>query len=204
MVHGWPLPFCGVDREVLLWGSVCHHVKREASRFILSTLTIAVRDAAMRTPGRQVATVGHLEVTPNSPNAIPGLVRLSLELCDLSPQTLASMADDIRPRPRELETTTRTPIEFKRLAAAAPAAATPQVQRAIERAAAPLRLDSTRVRSGAGHAAQVMARLGPRGMIFVPSVRGVSPSPKELTHWDDCANAANGLLRAVLEMDGVA
>jgi hypothetical protein len=37
MVHGWPLPFCGVDRGVLLWGSLCHHVKREASRFITST-----------------------------------------------------------------------------------------------------------------------------------------------------------------------
>jgi peptide/nickel transport system substrate-binding protein len=32
MVHGWPLPFCGVDRAVLVWGSLCHHVKREASR----------------------------------------------------------------------------------------------------------------------------------------------------------------------------
>src|SRR3972149_2369046 len=41
MVHGWPLPFCGVDRGVLLWGSLCHHVKREASRFIPSTLSAA-------------------------------------------------------------------------------------------------------------------------------------------------------------------
>jgi hypothetical protein len=38
MVHGWSLPFCGVDRGVLVWGSVCHHVKREASRFIPSIL----------------------------------------------------------------------------------------------------------------------------------------------------------------------
>jgi hypothetical protein len=40
MVHGWPLPSCGVDRGVLLWGSICHHVKREASRFIPSILTV--------------------------------------------------------------------------------------------------------------------------------------------------------------------
>ena len=38
MVHGWPLPFCGLDRGVLVWGSLCHHVKREASRFIPSIL----------------------------------------------------------------------------------------------------------------------------------------------------------------------
>jgi len=38
MADGWPLPFFGVDRGVLLWGSLCHHVKREASRFIPSIL----------------------------------------------------------------------------------------------------------------------------------------------------------------------
>jgi O-acetylhomoserine (thiol)-lyase len=40
MVHGWSLPFCGVDRGVLVWGSLGHHVKREASRFIPSILTL--------------------------------------------------------------------------------------------------------------------------------------------------------------------
>jgi N-carbamoyl-L-amino-acid hydrolase len=48
-----------------------------------------------------------------------------------------------------------------------------------------------------------MAQLGPMGMIFVPSVGGVSHSPKELTAWQDCANGADVLLRAVLEMDRV-
>jgi N-carbamoyl-L-amino-acid hydrolase len=41
------------------------------------------------------------------------------------------------------------------------------------------------------------------GMIFVPSVGGVSHSPKELTHWSDCANGADVLLHAILEMDRV-
>ena len=48
-----------------------------------------------------------------------------------------------------------------------------------------------------------MALLGPMGMIFVPSVGGVSHSPKELTHWEDCARGADVLLRTVLEMDRV-
>jgi beta-ureidopropionase / N-carbamoyl-L-amino-acid hydrolase len=62
-------------------------------------------------------------------------------------------------------------------------------------------LRSSRLPSGAGHDAQMMARLGPMGMIFVPSVGGISHSPQELTHWDDCANGANVLLHAILEMD---
>ena len=77
------------------------------------------------------------------------------------------------------------------------------MQRAIERAASSLRLSAARLPSGAGHDAQMMAQLGPMGMIFVPSIGGISHSPKELTPWDDCANGANVLLQTVLEMDRV-
>ena len=47
-----------------------------------------------------------------------------------------------------------------------------------------------------------MAALGPMGMIFVPSIGGISHSPRELTSWDDCARGANVLLGAILELDG--
>jgi N-carbamoyl-L-amino-acid hydrolase len=109
--------------------------------------------------------------------------------------------DDIRARSREIATSTRTTIEFKTMARAEAATAATEVQAAIERAAASLRLESSRLPSGAGHDAQMMARLGAMGMIFVPSVGGVSHSPKELTHWQDCANGADVLLRTILEMD---
>jgi N-carbamoyl-L-amino-acid hydrolase len=164
-------------------------------------LTVAVREAVTRTPGRQVGTVGHIEVTPNSPNVIPGRAQLSVELRDLSPQKLVTMMDDIRGRTREIAAATQTTIEFKQVMGAAPAVASPEVQAAIERAAQSLDLKSSRLPSGAGHDAQMMALLGPMGMIFVPSIGGISHSPKELTHWDDCARGADVLLRTVLEMD---
>jgi beta-ureidopropionase / N-carbamoyl-L-amino-acid hydrolase len=164
-------------------------------------LTVAVRDAVTRTPGRQVGTVGHIEVTPNSPNVIPGLAKMSIELRDLSPQKLVAMMDDIRARAREIAVNTQTTIEFKQTMRAAPASADPDVQHAIERAAAALNLRSTRLPSGAGHDAQEMALIGPMGMIFVPSVGGVSHSPKELTHWEDCAHGADVLLRTIVQMD---
>lgn len=55
--------------------------------------------------------------------------------------------------------------------------------------------------SGAGHDAQVMAKLGPMAMIFVPSVGGISHSPRELSRWPDCANGADVLLHTVLGID---
>jgi N-carbamoyl-L-amino-acid hydrolase len=166
-------------------------------------LTVAVRDAVTRTPGRQVGTVGHIEVTPNSPNVIPGHARISIELRDLSPAKLAAMMDDIRSRARAIAASTQTTIGFEQTMTVAPAEATPEVQRAIERAAEAIGLGSSRLPSGAGHDAQMMAALGPMGMIFVPSVGGVSHSPKELTHWEDCAHGADVLLGAVLEVDRV-
>ena len=55
--------------------------------------------------------------------------------------------------------------------------------------------------SGAGHDAQMMARIGPMAMIFVPSLGGVSHSPRESTRWEDCAHGAAVLLQVVLATD---
>jgi N-carbamoyl-L-amino-acid hydrolase len=58
-----------------------------------------------------------------------------------------------------------------------------------------------RLPSGAGHDAQMMAQLGPMGMIFVPSVGGISHSPRELSRFEDCAQGADVLLGTILELD---
>ena len=55
--------------------------------------------------------------------------------------------------------------------------------------------------SGAGHDAQAIATLGPMGMIFVPSVGGISHSPKEFTRAEDVTNGANVLLHTLLRLD---
>jgi N-carbamoyl-L-amino-acid hydrolase len=178
-------------------------VERHDALLAAAHLTVAVRDAVTRVPGRQVGTVGHIEATPNSPNVIPGFARISIELRDLSPGTLVTMMDDIRARAREIAANTQTTIEFTQTMQAAPAVATPEVQLAIEAAAKAAGLQTSRLPSGAGHDAQMMALVGPMGMIFVPSVGGISHAPQELTRWDDCARGADVLLGAVLEMDRV-
>jgi beta-ureidopropionase / N-carbamoyl-L-amino-acid hydrolase len=58
--------------------------------------------------------------------------------------------------------------------------------------------------SGAGHDAQDMARLGPVGMIFIPSVGGISHSPKEFSRPKDIENGANVLLRTLMKLDQAA
>jgi N-carbamoyl-L-amino-acid hydrolase len=175
--------------------------QRQDALVAAAQLALAVREVVTREPGRQVGTVGHLEVSPNAPNVIPGTARMTIEIRDLSADKLKRLGDAVRERARAIAQATRTTIEMRASSLAAPATASPDVQAGIERAARALSLGSMRLPSGAGHDAQMMALLGPMGMIFVPSVGGISHSPKELTRWEDCANGADVLLRSVLEMD---
>ena len=196
-----------IDRhEVAVTGFANHAgttpmADRQDALLAASHLTIAVRQIVSSEPGRQVGTVGRLDVTPNAPNLIPGVVRLTIELRDLSPDKLTRLAERIRLRAAEIARDTKTLIEFTSSNHNAPANAAVEVQRAIERSAGQFGLASQRMPSGAGHDAQMMAQLSPMGMIFVPSVRGISHSPLELTRWDDCARGADVLLGTVLEMD---
>jgi N-carbamoyl-L-amino-acid hydrolase len=172
--------------------------ERQDALLAASHLTLAVNEIVTQEPGGQVGTVGQLTVSPNAPNVIPGLARLSIELRDLSSAKVLRMAEAIQARAREIAARTRTAIEIRRMVHNEGAPAAQEVQAAIEEAAAGLGLRSRRLPSGAGHDAQMMATLGPMGMIFVPSIGGISHSPKELTTWQDCAHGANVLLHAVL------
>ena len=79
-----------------------------------------------------------------------------------------------------------------------------RVKNAIETSARGLGLSATHLPSGAGHDAQHMARLGPIGMIFVPSVGGISHAPQEFTKPRDVVNGANVLLQTILTLDTAA
>ena len=79
-----------------------------------------------------------------------------------------------------------------------PVEMSPIAREVIGQAARRLNLRTKNLVSKAGHDAQALAALCPTGMIFVPSVRGVSHTPDEFTEWQDCVNGANVLLQAVI------
>ena len=177
---------------------------RQDALVAAALLVVAVREEVTRVEGRQVGTVGRIEVTPNAANVIPGQATLTIELRDLSEEKLTSIANAISARARTIASDTKTTIDIVPTGHYEPALATPAVQAAIEKAADRLGLAHIRLPSGAGHDAQMAATLGPMGMIFVPSIGGVSHSPKERTEWDDCARGADVLLGTVLEVDKLA
>jgi beta-ureidopropionase / N-carbamoyl-L-amino-acid hydrolase len=82
-----------------------------------------------------------------------------------------------------------------------PAVADPRVMSWIESSVVSLGPSRQRMPSGAGHDAQHIGRIAPMGMIFVPSIGGISHSPKEFSKPDDITNGADVLLNAVLAAD---
>jgi N-carbamoyl-L-amino-acid hydrolase len=166
-----------------------------------SRLVIAVQEETTRVPGRQVGTVGKLTVSPGAPNIIPGKVELVIELRDLSMDTISAIFQRIEKRAAQIAASSGTRIDLRLTSTHAPALATPWVRNIIAGEAASAGLKALSLPSGAGHDAQILARIAPMGMIFVPSVGGISHSPKEFTRWEEAANGCEVLYRTVLAID---
>jgi N-carbamoyl-L-amino-acid hydrolase len=152
--------------------------------------------------GRQVATVGQIRAEPGAPNVIPGKVTMSLEIRDLDATQMQRVFDAIRTEAMGIANARQTPISFDEIdLALEPAPTDIRMRRVITEAAVALGLSHKSMPSGAGHDAQELTHIAPTGMIFVPSVGGVSHAPKEFTSPEDMANGVNVLLRAMLEID---
>lgn len=166
-------------------------------------LTLAINRIATELPGRQVATVGRIKALPGAPNVIPGEVVMSLEIRDLDAQKIRQVFDLVKAEAGRIGDARFTPIRFAEIDVASPPAPTDeQMRRVIAASAEELGYTFKLMPSGAGHDAQDLATIAPTGMIFVPSVNGISHSPKEFTSAVDMANGASVLLKTVLAIDG--
>ncbi len=161
----------------------------------------AVNRVVTSVPGRQVGTVGRINALPGAPNVIPGKVVLSLELRDLDAAKINMLFERIQAEAQKIAADSKTKFDFKEINVNIPAPTDPQIRSLISEAARDLGLTTKLMPSGAGHDAQDMARLGPVGMIFVPSVGGISHSPREFSRPEDIANGANVLLHTLLKLD---
>lgn len=177
--------------------------QRQNALLSAAELVLAVDRIVRAEPGRQVGTVGRLLVKPGAPNVVPGEVALTVELRDLSMEKVEALWDRVY---RELQAITAkhgTTFRFAQQHSNVAALSDPNVREVIADAVAGLGFTSQVMPSGAGHDAQDLARIGPMGMIFVPSVRGISHSPAEFTRPEDVTNGANVLLQTVLRLDQV-
>ena len=175
--------------------------QRRNAMLAAAELVLAVDRIVRSVPGRQVGTVGRLAVKPGAPNVIPGEVTLTVELRDLSMEKIEALWRQIRSEALAIATRQGTSFSFVQEHSNVAALSDPQMRAVITEATDALGLTHRAMPSGAGHDAQNLARIGPMGMIFVPSVGGISHSPLERTRPVDVENGANVLLQTVLRLD---
>jgi N-carbamoyl-L-amino-acid hydrolase len=174
--------------------------RRDAMR-AAAQFTEMVNRVVTSVPGRQVGTVGRIQAFPGAPNVVPGKVTCSLELRELDAAKQAMLFDRIRGEAEAIGKALGTTFRYESTHHSAPALCDPRIQATVAASARELSLSSRALPSGAGHDAQHMAQLCPSGMIFIPSVGGISHSPKEFSRARDITNGANVLLATVLALD---
>lgn len=175
---------------------------RQDSLLAAAHLILAVNRVVTGVEGSQVGTVGRINAEPGAPNVIPGKVVMSLELRDLSADKIQSLYKKIEEEAAIISQKTGTEITFDPIdAMAIPAPTDPAIRRHIADSVEELGLTAHFMPSGAGHDAQDMAKIAPTGMIFIPSVGGVSHSPEEFSRMSDIVNGANVLLKTILKID---
>lgn len=129
---------------------------------------------------RTVWTTGRITLDPGAPSIIPGGAEMLFQIRDDDPNVVARLEDLLRTMAAEVAAQGRCNVKLERLRTGVPAMMDATFQHAIETASAALVSGkSIRMPSGAGHDAQILATIMPAGMLFVPSIGGISH------HWSE-------------------
>ncbi|MDT3378082.1 Zn-dependent hydrolase [Labrys neptuniae] len=156
-----------------------------------------LREQAVAADTPSVATVGSLRFEPNAINVIPARANLTVDLRDPDEMRLREAESALASFLDELARSEGVAVSVERLARFDPVVFDRGLVDRIEQAAGRRGLPCRRMTSGAGHDAQMMARITPSAMIFVPSIAGISHNPKESTPDADLLAGANVLLDVV-------
>ena len=158
-----------------------------AARIVTAVQHLAERDGRCR-----VATVGRLDAHPNSPNTIADRVRLR---APSQPTTYRARIVEASPHQELARIAAAAGVETSLVGhtRSAPVETDPRLQELIAARSEELGLSTQDLVSGAGHDAQIVAGIAPVGMIFVPSVGGVSHVPQEFSRPADLVAGARVL-----------
>lgn len=173
---------------------------RHDAGYVAARIAVTVRDIVHTMGGDQVGTVGAITLQPNLVNVIAASATLTVDLRNTDETLLQQAEHQLATELDSLAAAEGVTINKRPLARLEPVVFSPPVVELIERTAHQFALSTRRMPSGAGHDAQMLARVCPAAMIFVPSVDGLSHNPAERTHPDDLEAGANVLLHTVLAL----
>ncbi len=167
---------------------------------VAAQVVTEARAIARRMGGTQVATVGHLNVFPDLVNVIPSRVTFTVDVRNTEEDRLQQAEQALFAFARRMAAEEGCDITTKPLARFEPVEFDDRMIDLVEKTAQALGHSVKRMPSGAGHDAQMLARVCPSAMIFVPSINGLSHNIAEDTAPADLAAGANVLLQTVLTL----
>jgi len=192
-------------QEVTIQGQSNHagttpmHLRRDPA-YAAAELTVFVRSLANRYGGNQVCTVGKIDLHPNLTNVVPSRAALTLDVRNTDEAILQKAEQEIADFCGELANRENVTITRRSLVRFEPVTFDDRVIDIVESAARARGNTVQRMPSGAGHDAQMIARMAPTAMIFVPSHKGLSHNVAEHTDEADLVAGANVLLDVMLQL----
>ena len=169
-----------------------HDAGRAASR-----AAAELRDLVLGVDAAAVANIGSMQFHPGGVNVIPGRAQFTLEVRHLDERVIGEAVWAFATRLERVCTEEGCRAEVELLSSVPPAPMDATVMEALVQACTELGRRPARLSSGAGHDAAVLSRHVPSGMLFVPSVGGVSHSPRETTSDEQLILGARALLRGI-------
>lgn len=197
----------GIARTVFVFLGEANHAgttpmnARRDALWGAADLVAAVRTLAGETSGTAVGTVGRCTIYPGAVNVIPGRVDVTVELRSADGSLLTGLVEQADAAARACAGRYGLTLDIQPWRAEPPAPLSRAVRDEICAAARDLGWPIDVMPSWAGHDAKIIAAVAPAGMIFVPSVGGISHSPREQTAWEDVARGAQVLCRTIERLD---
>lgn len=191
--------------EVNITGQAAHagttpmRLRRDAG-YVAAEIIAGVRAIARQMGGTQVATVGRCELSPNLVNVVPAEATLTVDLRNTDEHLLQQAEHRLEVLCERLAGDESVSIARRSLARFQPVDFDDTMIDLVHSTAERLGHTTLRMPSGAGHDAQMLARLCPTSMIFVPSVNGLSHNIAELTEPPDLQAGGDVLLQVILEL----
>jgi N-carbamoyl-L-amino-acid hydrolase len=173
---------------------------RRDPALVAARLTVFLRELAERMGGDQVCTVGRIEVVPNLINVVPRSATLTLDVRNTDEKLLKAAEAEIDGFIEQIAVDENVTISRRQLARFEPVEFDPRVVDSVERAITGRGHSVRRLPSGAGHDAQMLARVCPTAMIFTPSHLGISHNPAEHTDDADLVEGTQLLLDVMLDL----
>ncbi len=174
-------------------------LRRDALAGAVEMMALVESEARLR-GAPLVATVGFLEIAPNTPNVVPGAVAFSVDARHTDETQLAWFYSLLERSFDEIAKRRGLKIQWEPRMSVEPAAMNEGLQSLIRRSCESRGLTHCILPSGAGHDSQVMAGLCPTAMVFVPSRQGISHSPLEFSSQEALADGMNVLSDVLYEL----